>query len=91
MYILTLYNFYTQLFTIVFRNWATVSTSLSRRLVDHGRLLDHLENTTNFMVKNLMCLCIDEADRILEVGFEDEMKAIVKLLHCTQKATDHAL
>lgn len=45
-----------------------------------GRLLDHLQNTTNFMVKNLMCLCIDEADRILEVGFEDEMKAIVKLL-----------
>ena len=32
------------------------------------------------MVKNLMCLCIDEADRILEVGFEDEMKAIVNLL-----------
>merc|ERR1712227_70196 len=45
-----------------------------------GRLLDHLQNTSNFMVKNLMCLCIDEADRILEVGFEDEMKAIVKLL-----------
>lgn len=45
-----------------------------------GRLLDHLQNTTNFMVKNLMCLCVDEADRILEVGFEDEMKAIVKLL-----------
>merc|ERR1712227_652158 len=45
-----------------------------------GRLLDHLQNTASFMVKNLMCLCIDEADRILEVGFEDEMKAIVKLL-----------
>merc|ERR1719289_699246 len=32
------------------------------------------------MVKNLMCLCIDEADRILEVGFEEEMKQIIKLL-----------
>ena len=45
-----------------------------------GRLLDHLQNTENFMVKNLMCLCIDEADRILEVGFEEEMKQIIKLL-----------
>ena len=45
-----------------------------------GRLLDHLQNTVGFMVKNLMCLCIDEADRILEVGFEEEMKQIIKLL-----------
>merc|ERR1712227_635759 len=45
-----------------------------------GRLLDHLQNTASFMVKNLMCLCIDEADRILEVGFEEEMKQIIKLL-----------
>merc|ERR1711953_1125429 len=43
-----------------------------------GRLLDHLQNTASFMVKNLMCLCIDEADRILEVGFEEEMKQIIK-------------
>ena len=42
--------------------------------------MDHLQNTEGFMVKNLMCLCIDEADRILEVGFEEEMKQIIKLL-----------
>ena len=45
-----------------------------------GRLLDHLTNTKNFMVKNLQCLIIDEADRILDVGFEEEMKKIIKLL-----------
>ena len=45
-----------------------------------GRLLDHLQNTPNFMVKNLQCLIIDEADRILSIGFEEEMKKIVKLL-----------
>ena len=45
-----------------------------------GRLLDHLQNTSNFMVKNLQCLIIDEADRILDVGFEEEMKKIIKLL-----------
>ncbi|XP_029461205.1 ATP-dependent RNA helicase DDX18 isoform X1 [Rhinatrema bivittatum] len=45
-----------------------------------GRLLDHLQNTPGFMYKNLQCLVIDEADRILEVGFEEEMKQIIKLL-----------
>ncbi|KAG8226825.1 hypothetical protein J437_LFUL007102 [Ladona fulva] len=45
-----------------------------------GRLLDHLQNTPNFMVKNLQCLVIDEADRILDIGFEEEMKQILNLL-----------
>ena len=45
-----------------------------------GRLLDHLQNTPGFVYKNLRTLVIDEADRILEVGFEDEMRQIVKVL-----------
>ena len=45
-----------------------------------GRLLDHLQNTQGFVFKNLKALIIDEADRILEIGFEDEMKQIVKIL-----------
>lgn len=45
-----------------------------------GRLLDHLQNTKNFLYKNLQCLIIDEADRLLDIGFEDEMRAIVNLL-----------
>lgn len=32
------------------------------------------------MFKNLQCLIIDEADRILDVGFEEEMKQIIRLL-----------
>ena len=32
------------------------------------------------MFKNLQCLIIDEADRILDIGFEEEMKQIIKLL-----------
>lgn len=35
------------------------------------------------MYKNLQCLIIDEADRILEVGFEEELKQIIKLLPST--------
>ncbi|KAG5153533.1 hypothetical protein AAZX31_05G014400 [Glycine max] len=45
-----------------------------------GRLLDHLQNTKGFMYKNLKCLMIDEADRILEANFEEEMKQIIKIL-----------
>jgi len=45
-----------------------------------GRLLDHMQNTKGFIYHNLVNLIIDEADRILEVGFEEEMNMIIKLL-----------
>ena len=45
-----------------------------------GRLLDHLQNTKGFLFRNLLALCMDEADRILEDGFEDDLRAILKLL-----------
>ncbi|GIK03048.1 ATP-dependent RNA helicase [Aspergillus viridinutans] len=52
-----------------------------------GRLLDHLQNTQGFIFKNLKTLVIDEADRILEVGFEDEMRQIVKILPSEERQT----
>jgi len=45
-----------------------------------GRLLDHMQNTKGFVYHNIVNLTIDEADRILEVGFEEEMNMIIKLL-----------
>ncbi|KAJ3086450.1 ATP-dependent RNA helicase [Quaeritorhiza haematococci] len=45
-----------------------------------GRLLDHLQNTRGFVFKNLKMLVIDEADRILQQGFEEEMHQIIKIL-----------
>jgi ATP-dependent RNA helicase DDX18/HAS1 len=45
-----------------------------------GRLLDHLQNTKGFNFRNLQALVMDEADRILEQGFEDDLRAILKLL-----------
>ena len=45
-----------------------------------GRLLDHLQNTSGFNFGNLQVLIIDEADRLLEEGFEEEMHAIVRKL-----------
>ncbi len=45
-----------------------------------GRLLDHLQHTNGFVFKNLLALVIDEADRILEIGFEEELREIIKIL-----------
>ncbi|XP_061385310.1 uncharacterized protein LOC133320728 [Danaus plexippus] len=45
-----------------------------------GRLLDHLQTAAGFIYRNLLMLIIDEADRILEIGFEEDMTAILKLL-----------
>jgi len=51
-----------------------------------GRLLDHLQNTKGFVYKNLQCLVIDEADRILDIGFEEDMKSILRLLPSERQA-----
>ena len=45
-----------------------------------GRLLDHMQNTAKFNYSNLLALVIDEADRILEIGFEVELRSIIGLL-----------
>ncbi|KAJ4476733.1 DEAD-domain-containing protein [Lentinula aciculospora] len=45
-----------------------------------GRLLDHLEGTKGFIFRNVKALIIDEADRILEIGFEEQMKKIISIL-----------
>lgn len=50
-----------------------------------GRLLDHLQNTKGLNVANLQVFVIDEADRILSIGFEEEMRQIVKLLPKTRQ------
>lgn len=45
-----------------------------------GRLLDHMKNTPGFVVRNLLVFCMDEADRCLDIGFEDDLRAIVKMI-----------
>ena len=45
-----------------------------------GRLLDHLANTQGFNYQRLQIFVIDEADRILDQGFEEDMHQIIKLL-----------
>lgn len=38
------------------------------------------QSTKGFVFKNLKALIIDEADRILEIGFEEEMRKIMRIL-----------
>ncbi|KAI1506644.1 P-loop containing nucleoside triphosphate hydrolase protein [Biscogniauxia marginata] len=64
-----------------------LSKGVNLLIATPGRLLDHLQNTPGFVFKNLKSLVIDEADRILEIGFEDEMKAIIKILPSQDRQT----
>ena len=45
-----------------------------------GRLLQHMDETTNFDCSSLKMLVLDEADRILDLGFQKTMNAIVENL-----------
>ncbi|KAG0710417.1 putative ATP-dependent RNA helicase pitchoune [Chionoecetes opilio] len=58
---------------------AKLAKGVNALVATPGRLLDHLQNTPNFLFKNLVCLVIDEADRIFDVGFEEEMKQILRI------------
>eukprot|EP00925_Amoebophrya_sp_RCC4383_P006368 GSA25T00000828001.1 len=49
-----------------------------------GRLLQHLEETQVFSVENLQMLVLDEADRILDLGFKDTMTHILDALPLRQ-------
>ncbi|KAI1160497.1 DEAD/DEAH box helicase [Nemania serpens] len=42
-----------------------------------GRLADHLDNTKVLDVGSVRWLVLDEGDRLMEMGFEDELKSIV--------------
>jgi ATP-dependent RNA helicase DDX27 len=43
-----------------------------------GRLIDHLANTPGFSLDGLEILVLDEADRMLEEGFADELDEIMR-------------
>ena len=43
-----------------------------------GRLLDHLQNTESFNVGKCRWLVLDEADRLMELGFEETISGILK-------------
>ncbi|XP_061894630.1 probable ATP-dependent RNA helicase DDX10 [Entelurus aequoreus] len=50
-----------------------------------GRLLQHMDETAAFHASNLQVLVLDEADRILDMGFADTLNAIVENLPRTRQ------
>ncbi|XP_077386559.1 putative ATP-dependent RNA helicase DDX27 [Festucalex cinctus] len=44
-----------------------------------GRLIDHLHNTPSFELTHVEILILDEADRMLDEYFEEQMKEIIRL------------
>lgn len=50
-----------------------------------GRLADHLDNTQVLDVSNVRWLVLDEGDRLMELGFEEELKGIVSKLDARQR------
>ena len=48
-----------------------------------GRVIDHVRNTHSFGLEDLASLILDEADRLLEMGFLEEIKEIVR--QCPKK------
>jgi ATP-dependent RNA helicase DDX27 len=44
-----------------------------------GRLLDHAKNHMGFSLEDVECLVLDEADRLIEMGFKEEVQAIVQM------------
>lgn len=45
-----------------------------------GRLLDHLQNTKGFHLRNIKYLVMDEADRMLSMDFEKEINEILEVI-----------
>eukprot|EP00066_Takifugu_rubripes_P023474 XP_011612740.1 PREDICTED: probable ATP-dependent RNA helicase DDX10 [Takifugu rubripes] len=50
-----------------------------------GRLLQHMDQTASFHAANLHMLVLDEADRILDMGFAETLNAIVENLPKTRQ------
>ncbi|KAI0669913.1 DEAD-domain-containing protein [Trametes maxima] len=57
---------------------ATLRTRPDVIIATPGRLIDHLRNSPTFTLDALDILVLDEADRMLEDGFEAELTEIIK-------------
>jgi ATP-dependent RNA helicase DDX10/DBP4 len=63
-----------------FEEEASAIPTLSVLVCTPGRLLQHLEQTASLDCSQLLMLVLDEADRLLDLGFADTLNSILKYL-----------
>ena len=59
---------------------ARLRKGLNLLIATPGRLLDHLTNTASFKISDLEFLVLDEADRLLDLGFKKQIRSIVDIV-----------
>ncbi|KAL3691362.1 hypothetical protein R1sor_005013 [Riccia sorocarpa] len=69
---------------------ARIRKGITLLIATPGRLLDHLKNTNSFNIDPLKWLVLDEADRLLDLGFEKDLQSILSLLSSKQGASKTA-
>lgn len=52
-----------------------------------GRLIDHIRNAHGFSLEDIEILVMDEADRLLEMGFKDEVEEIIRFTPASTRQT----
>ncbi|KKY15927.1 putative atp-dependent rna helicase dbp7 [Diplodia seriata] len=70
---------------------ARVRKGLNILVATPGRLVDHLEHTEALDVANVRWLVLDEGDRLMELGFENDIQKIVGSLNLRMKATKNRI
>ncbi|XP_056448856.1 probable ATP-dependent RNA helicase DDX31 isoform X1 [Gadus chalcogrammus] len=56
-----------------------------------GRLVDHINNTLNMVFSSVQWLVLDEADRILDMGFEKDLTVILNSLNSNGPSRQNVL
>jgi ATP-dependent RNA helicase DDX31/DBP7 len=56
-----------------------------------GRLVDHIENTQSLDLSKVRYLVLDEGDRLIELGFEESISAIINRLQKDYRDNDQVL
>lgn len=56
-----------------------------------GRLIDHVRNSHGFSLEDIEVLVMDEADRLLDMGFQAEVEEIVRYINDNAVATRQTL
>ncbi|XP_078082501.1 ATP-dependent DNA helicase DDX31 [Mustelus asterias] len=56
-----------------------------------GRLVDHIKNTKNICFSRVQWLVVDEADRLLDLGFEKDVTMILNALNAVHEKRQNVL